>query len=86
MGKPLIASDVPGCSEIVDDGENGFLCEVRSAASLAAAMARMLALGPDERAAMGRSARDKVEREYDHRLIGAAYLEALGRAGIAPPF
>ena len=32
---------------------------------------------------MGERARDKVEREYNHRLIGAAYVDALARAGIA---
>jgi len=79
MARPLIASDVPGCREIVDDGVNGFLCEVRSGESLAAAMIRMVELDPAERIAMGKSARLKVEREFDHRLIGAAYLEAIDR-------
>ena len=84
MVKPLIASDQPGCREIVDDGDNGFLCEVRSAVSLEAATTMMLSLGPDERVAMGKRARAKVEREYDHRLISAAYVAALARAGIGP--
>ena len=84
VGRPLIASDTPGCRDLVHDGDNGFLCQVRSPASLAEAMSRMLALGPDERVAMGRRARDKVEREFDHRLIGAAYVAALARAGIGP--
>lgn len=78
MARPLIASDVPGCREIVEDNVNGFLCEVRSAESLAAAMIRMIELGPVERAAMGKRARLKVEREFDQRLIGAAYLRAIG--------
>lgn len=30
MGKPLIASNISGCKEIVDDGANGYLCEVKS--------------------------------------------------------
>ena len=38
MGKPMIASDVPGCNDVVVDGENGLLCEVRSASSLATCM------------------------------------------------
>src|SRR5690606_16970894 len=30
MGKPLLASNIPGCREIIDHGENGFLFEPRS--------------------------------------------------------
>src|SRR5690606_29641713 len=29
MAKPLIASDIAGCKEIVDDGITGFLCRVK---------------------------------------------------------
>ena len=35
MERPLIASDVPGCRDVVDDGVNGFLCSARDAVSLA---------------------------------------------------
>ena len=27
MARPLIATDVPGCREVVEDGVNGYLCE-----------------------------------------------------------
>ena len=77
MAVPMIATDVPGCRDVVADGENGFLCQARSPASLAAAMERMLRLEPDERAAMGRRAREKVEREFDQALVVNAYLQAL---------
>lgn len=35
MAKPIVASDVPGCREIVDDGENGYLCLAKSSTDLA---------------------------------------------------
>lgn len=78
MGKPLIATDVPGCRGVAVDGETGYLCEVRSAGSLAAAMRRMLDTSADERRAMGRRGRDKVEREFCESRVIAKYLEALG--------
>jgi len=74
MARPLIASDVPGCREVVDHDVNGLLCEVRSPASLAAAMERMLAMSAGERSAMGAAGRRKVEAEFDQRLVAQAYL------------
>jgi glycosyltransferase involved in cell wall biosynthesis len=77
MGKPMIASDVPGCNDVVVDGENGLLCEVRSASSLATRMETMLRLGAAERQAMGRKARSMVEQRFDQKLVTDAYLEML---------
>ena len=31
MARPLIAADVPGCRDVVEDGVNGYLCTVRDA-------------------------------------------------------
>ena len=77
MAKPMVATDVPGCRALVSNGDNGFLCEARSPASLAAAMERMLELNPEDRATMGLRARRRVEREFDQALVVEAYLEAL---------
>jgi len=77
MGKPMIASDVPGCNDVVVDGENGLLCEVRSASSLATCMETMLRLGAAERQAMGRKARSMGEQRFDQKLVTDAYLEML---------
>ncbi len=77
MGRPLLATDVPGCRAVVDPGVTGFLCEVRSADSLAAAMERFMKLSPRARTAMGEAGRRKMEREFDQSLVVAAYREAL---------
>ncbi len=79
MARPLIASDVPGCREVLDHGVNGLLCEVRSSVSLAAAMNRMLSLTPAERSAMGTAGRRKVEAEFDQRLVAEAYLSEIAQ-------
>jgi glycosyltransferase involved in cell wall biosynthesis len=80
MARPLIATDVPGCRQAVEDGVNGFLCAVRDPESLAAAMNRMIGLGRDERARLGARARDKVEREFDERIAVGRYLDAVAAA------
>ena len=83
MGIPCVTTDAPGCREVVADGETGFLCEVRSAASLAEAMERMIGLAPKERADMGAAARQRAETIFDETLVHRAYIDALQQAVIA---
>jgi glycosyltransferase involved in cell wall biosynthesis len=80
MGRPLIATDVPGCTEIARAGENAFLCAPRDARSLADAMLALLDLTADARAAMGRRSREIAEREFDVLVVEARYLDAIARA------
>jgi glycosyltransferase involved in cell wall biosynthesis len=82
MARPLIATDVPGCRAVVEDGHNGYLSAVRNPASLAEAMLRFANLPDDERQAMGEAARRAVERDFGQDRVIAAYLEAL--AEVAP--
>jgi len=77
MGKPLIATDVPGCRDVVEDGRTGFLCAERSADSLAAAMMKMIAASPSERLRMGELGRCKIEQEYCETRVIDKYLDAL---------
>jgi glycosyltransferase involved in cell wall biosynthesis len=77
MARPLIATDVPGCRAVVDRDVSGFLCDLRSAESLALAMERFLALSPEAQQAMGAAGRAKMEREFDQTLVVAAYRAAL---------
>ena len=83
MGRPLIATDVPGCRQVVEDGLNGFLCEVRSPASLAHAMNRVRDLPEQERSAMGAASRRKIEAEFREALVIDAYLELLGELPVS---
>ena len=77
MARPMIATDVPGCRDIVTNGLNGLLCEVRSPQSLANAMEAMLRLDDEERTDMGLQARRTVERGFDQALVVKAYMDAL---------
>ena len=67
--RPLIASDVPGCRDLVRDGDNGLLVPLHDAPALARAIAR-LADDSALRARMGARAREIVESEYcDHHIV-----------------
>lgn len=77
MGRPIVATDVPGCREVVADGENGLLCTARDTASLAAALSRMLDMTPTARAAMAERGRKKIEKEFDERVVVQRYRELI---------
>lgn len=77
MGKPLIATDVPGCREVVEHGVNGLLCQVRDAADLAAKMLQMLQIDDETLEQMGRSSRHIAESRFDDRFVIAKYLNAV---------
>lgn len=86
-GLPLVATDVPGCREVVSDGVEGLLVPVRDARALADAIAR-LQDAPELCARLGRNARARALAEYDERIvIGhtlAVYEELLPGALVAP--
>jgi len=75
MGRPIVATDVPGCREVVADGVNGLLCEVRNAESLAGRLAQMLDMSGAARRAMGERGRQKVAAEFDERVVIEKYKD-----------
>lgn len=77
MGLPVVASDVPGCRNIVTDGFNGLLCQPHSSVSLADAMRRIIEMSEPEREAMGRNGRARVEAGYGEALVVDAALQAI---------
>jgi len=77
MKRPMIATNVPGCKEIVTDGENGFLCEPQDVTGLAACMMHMLSLSENERITFGENARKKVCLHYDEKKIIQRYANFL---------
>jgi len=80
MALPVVATDVPGCRNVVADGYNGLLCEVKSSASLGHAMQRMLALTDDERVRLGENGRALVGRKFDEQLVVEATMRAVQSA------
>lgn len=77
MGKPVITTDMPGCRDVVDAGQTGYICEPRSATSLISAMLRIIELSPRQRSAMSQRARAKAERQFDERIVIDAYLSEI---------
>lgn len=65
---PLIATDVPGCREIVRNGHNGVLTPREDFNALAQAMS-MLIINPELRSRMGNASRERVVAEYSEELV-----------------
>lgn len=77
MGRPLIATDVAGCRDVVESEKNGFLCAERDAQSLCQAMLKLARLDDDSRREMGRQSRQMVEERYSEERVAQAYVRAL---------
>jgi len=77
MGRPIVATDVPGCREVVAHGVNGLLCEVRNADSLAERLAQMLDMSGEARRVMGERGRQKVAAEFDERVVVEKYKDLI---------
>ncbi|MEH6552216.1 MAG: glycosyltransferase family 4 protein [Pseudomonadales bacterium] len=77
MGLPVVATDVPGCRNIVSDGFNGLLCEVQSSESLQGALQRMLSMSDAERRAMGANGRARVSEKFSEAIVIEAAVDAV---------
>ncbi len=77
MGRPIITTDAVGCREVVDDGVNGYLCKPRDAGDLAVKMEQMAGLTAVALSEMGRKGRQKIEREFDEKIVIDKYLAAI---------
>ncbi len=77
IGRPLIATNVPGCKDLVIDGITGFLCKPKDAEDLAKSMIRFLNLSHEKKQEMGLNARKLAEEKFDHNIVINKYLETI---------
>ena len=90
-GRPIVASDVPGCRQFVRPGIEGLIVPPGDAAALADALATLAADRPLQLSA-GAAARRKVVREYTETAVRAktreiyqaAWAEVQRAGGAAP--
>ncbi|HMV09772.1 MAG TPA: glycosyltransferase family 4 protein [Cyclobacteriaceae bacterium] len=75
--KPIVATNVPGCTQVVEDKINGLLCNLKDSDDLAAKMRAMANFDDDTLKAMGVNGRKKMEAEYDESIVIDKYLHTL---------
>lgn len=80
-GLPVVATDIRGCREVVEDGVNGLLVPVRDPESLAKAIQT---IGDDQqlRARMGNAGDERARRLFDESAIVGIVLDAYRQVAI----
>jgi glycosyltransferase involved in cell wall biosynthesis len=85
---PIVATDIRGCRQVVDQRHTGLLVAPRDVEALAAAIDTMVA-DTDLRTKMAEAARAKAVAEFDQQTVIditlEAYSGALSRAGLRAP-
>lgn len=76
-GRPVLASDIPGCREGFDDGVTGIGFVPRDKEAFYGAVKRFLNLSYEERKEMGKNARRKIEQEFDRKIVVESYIEEI---------
>ena len=76
-GRPMVATDVPGCREVVVDGVTGFLVPPQSPAALVVAL-RILIEDKALRQRFGKNARALCEKEFGIESVVAETLTLYG--------
>ncbi|MCS4198125.1 glycosyltransferase family 4 protein [Salinibacter ruber] len=77
-GQPIVTTDVPGCREIVNHEETGFLVNPKDAEGLAHRIRELLG-NPDLRREMGRNGRSRVENNFTAAQVAETIVECYDR-------
>ncbi|NLC31637.1 MAG: glycosyltransferase family 4 protein [Candidatus Moranbacteria bacterium] len=76
IGRPVITTDVPGCRETIQDGENGFKVPPHNAQAVANAMERFIT-EPNLILTMGQRSRELAEESFDAHVVNQRLLNFL---------
>ncbi|MCF6359491.1 MAG: glycosyltransferase family 4 protein [Cyclobacteriaceae bacterium] len=75
--KPIVATDVAGCTNIVKDNINGMLCKVKDVKDLADKLEAMTKLPQSRLSEMGKESRKIVENKFDEKIVIDSYLNTI---------
>jgi glycosyltransferase involved in cell wall biosynthesis len=76
-GRPIVATDVPGCHQVVVHNYNGLLCKVQSSGDLAEKMLAMTTMDEHLLRQMGENGRKKMETEFNENVVIEKYVQTL---------
>lgn len=76
-GRAVIASDISGCREIVEDGKTGFLVKPNDTEDLIRAVECFLKMRYNEKMQMGEAGRKKMRKEFDRKNVVSQYMKEI---------
>ena len=79
MGRICIGSNIPGTSDVIDDGKTGYLFETGNSGSLVEAIEKVMKLDAEQKKNMGLAGRKKVEKEFNREIVIRKYIEEVER-------
>lgn len=76
-GRALIATDIFGCKETIDEGVTGYLCKVKDGENLYQKMRKFVELTKEERKEMGKNGRRKMQAQFDKKDVVKKTVKAV---------
>ena len=76
-GRPIITTDRAGCREVVEDGVNGFVVKQQDSDDLIEKIEHFISMSREEQKQLGLNGRNKIEREFDRKLILNSYMKTV---------
>jgi len=77
MARPIVATNVAGCRQVVENNQNGYLCDIADSEDLADKMFSMYNLPSEERGSMGMRGNQKIRKEFDEKIVIEKYLNSI---------
>ena len=78
-GRPVIATDIPGCREAFEDGVSGISFKAKNVDDMVRAIEDFLNLSFEKRKEMGKCGRAKMENEFDRNIVIEKYLQIVNQ-------
>ena len=77
IGRPVIATNVAGCRDVVEDKVTGLLCQVRDAEDLADKINQFICLSVTARHKMGSAGHKRVKHKFDEHNVIERYVSTV---------
>ena len=76
-GRPVIATNRPGCRETLEDGVTGFLVPINDEEAVLKATKKLIDMSVEQRSQMGILGRKRIQERFDRQIVVKAYMDEI---------